>query len=460
MGTNGIKVFAPTFPLPIGLAVTLISLVLIYLACRRLRSPMAIFVLVAIWLRMLFDIWSQYTIPRIAFGLSLQAVLSVATVMVGLALVDWRRLAHPILLPLYGLMAVATVSMAFNGDITDWFEALMRWLYVVALSIAVAQVLMTVGVKEMSWRLLMVLSFMLFSQVACVGAGLGKVTEIDHSIAYCGGFNHESNYSILLMAMLLPLGVGRVLSPMRTLLLMAAIMVALMFANYRTVIIAMAPAIVFILVRDGLRLFKAEGRPLLFGLGVAAVLAVSPVILLNMSDRWQTVVQVVTHPSVVLNSPDTFTREEQQLGSGRTYLASLYISAWRQSSPIQQWVGHGADSWQDAFKVYAQNTLLCYLYDLGLAGVVATLLFWLAQLYYCVTAQKRDVFFCVLFWLGMAAMNMSTQPLTLVDGIILYAIFNGYVISSNWAARAVNRRSGVRAKRPGFATQPRFGHSF
>ena len=43
----------------------------------------------------------------------------------------------------------------------------------VALSIAVAQVLMTVGVKEMSWRLLMVLSFMLFSQVACVGAGLG-----------------------------------------------------------------------------------------------------------------------------------------------------------------------------------------------------------------------------------------------------------------------------------------------
>ena len=77
---------APSFPLPILIAVSLLLAVPLYLAARRLEGDAARFLIGAIWLRYIMSVFHEVTFRPLLAGLSLNAVGSILVTAAGLVL--------------------------------------------------------------------------------------------------------------------------------------------------------------------------------------------------------------------------------------------------------------------------------------------------------------------------------------------------------------------------------------
>ena len=93
--------------------------------------------------------------------------------------------------------------------------------------------------------------------------------------------------------------------------------------------------------------------------------------------------------------------------SGRAYLWSQYIEAYLDGSIINILVGFGPEAWVGRFSLYAHNTFVSYLYELGLFGVAAFLWLLISNFITALHANSDDKpilischigFFVLKFW--------------------------------------------------------------
>lgn len=440
--------FAPVFPLPLLLVLTLVGCGFLAYACRGLRSRSALFVVIALWLRMVFDAWPQITIHPLVAGLSLNAMLSIGTALVGLALIDRRHLLNVWLLPAYLMIAAILVSHAFNGDVMAMVDPVMKMIYMVVLMVATAEGLRFDGVGRLSSALLRMLGFLFVLEGAAVAFGLAKYTSTDNSTAYAGGFNHESNFALALALVIVPLIAAERLGAKAKIAILGLLTCGLMAANYRTVILGLLPIMLYLFVREALSFFVPKNRSvLIFGAVAAIGAAVLLTPSLNLGDRWGALGDLVSNPGI-MQEPESFTREEQRKVSGRAYLFSFYFHEFERSDTLHQMVGHGSESWKNVIRVYAQNTLLSYLYEFGILGVLAALSVWGALFLLGLRIRSDLIVPFFLLNVGLVAINMSTMPMTLIEGIALYGLTGGYLLHFA-AEQATRRRGGHRVPRDG-----------
>src|SRR3546814_1138501 len=131
---------APSFPIPILVAVTALLAIPLYLAARGLRGDAARFLIGAIWLRYILSVFHVITYRDFGAGLSLTAVGSILVTGFGLLIIDKRYLLLKALLPVYALILIALASAQLNAGMftalrseehTSELQSLMRSSYAV-----------------------------------------------------------------------------------------------------------------------------------------------------------------------------------------------------------------------------------------------------------------------------------------------------------------------------------------
>jgi O-antigen ligase len=221
--------------------------------------------------------------------------------------------------------------------------------------------------------------------------------------------------------------------------LVIACVVGIVFANYRTTLVSFAPLLLMFFGLSTLQQFPKRDRPFVLagviaiaflGLGLASIL---------FAERFADVTVASTGQVNFFKPPEHYTVEETRLFSGRPYIWSAYIHGWLGADFEEHIIGFGPESWARTFPLYAHNTLVNFLYEYGLIGVAAILFVWLSMLGAALRVRHPQRATLVGAHLSFLMLNMSTMPMWMIEGNILYGVICGYtlyLLSLNKAAPA------------------------
>ncbi|MEO8723955.1 MAG: hypothetical protein ABI395_10625 [Sphingobium sp.] len=432
--------------------ITIAGLLLLIIALRNVEGRAAHFALVAIWLRIIFDAYFKITIAPIGGGMTLNALLSIATVVVGLVAIDRRNLLIRWMLPVYGLLIAVLLSHAVNGDIKGALNGVFKAGYLIVLILAVYEGLQRNGRARFSGAMLWVVAMLLLLQGAAVGLGVKLVNDIDHSITYAGGFGHEANFSVALTLAYLPTMFAANLSRFWRLTLVILFTLCLLFANYRTMLIPILPFVAFYCATELMKIWDKRSRPAMIigvtSLGVLALFAGA----ISAGDRLNDFYTLASNPGQIIRPTASFTSEERRAGSGRSYVWSYYFEEYTNSAPLQKLVGKGTDSWgaavvsgdDGAVRAYPQNEFVAYLHDYGLFGFTALALFLGNLIWLSLRSDTVSRSLLLVLNLVLLLVQISTMPLWLMEGVLLYGLIGGYALYGASQTQRPGRRAEMK----------------
>jgi hypothetical protein len=350
--------------------------ILVVLLALRSRNAASAFVVVAIAARLAMSAMPHFSFSASPLGLTWNALVSCLVIGAGVLLIHRGRAAVLIAIPTSLVMAVVALSGAMNHQLGQSIEPLVKFGYFMVLGIAVADAFRAEGPGPVLGRLLWVMVLPFALQLESVALGVVKATETDGSASYIGGYNHEASFSLLLVAALLTVALHQRLRPRAQIALVLLCMAGIFLANYRTAIAAMAPLIVGVLLTGALRSVLPSQRIFAAAGAALAVLAAVPAVTAAVGTRFETLSVLAADPGLPFKEPNAFTEADKKVMSGRVYLWSEYLTAWRSGSERQHLLGYGANAWEGQFRYYAHNTLVSTLYELGYLGVAAMLVLW------------------------------------------------------------------------------------
>jgi hypothetical protein len=203
-------------------------------------------------------------------------------------------------------------------------------------------------------------------------------------------------------------------------------LVGIYFANYRTTMIAIAPMAIAQFTSAISGRFRRDQRPIVAA--GAFVIAFAGVIVVGwfLQQRFQDLSTVAESRGLMIKPPAEFSVAEGKTLSGRSYIWSSYLYAYLRGSDVQHLIGFGPES--RALKEYAHNTLVSYLYEYGVVGIILIIYWWGAM----VVAGSRIVHGpkvrLLVAHLSFILLNMATMPLWMIEGNILYGILCGYTL--------------------------------
>jgi hypothetical protein len=140
--------------------------------------------------------------------------------------------------------------------------------------------------------------------------------------------------------------------------------------------------------------------------------------------------------------PAQMTEADREIMSGRYVIWTNYIYGWLAGGPVQRLLGFGPESWRDVFNTYAHNTFVSFLYEFGLVGTLAFLLFWAGLFRTCARAPEIPVRMTLLFGaVGFLLLNFATMPMWKIEGMIYLGLLDGLAIFYAMRARQSVRSS-------------------
>lgn len=412
-----------------------ISAYLVLRGLQRHYSSVLAFATIAIWLRFTLAAFHQFTHDPVVAGLSINALGSVAIVMVGLLVVPARAFLLRKLLPLYLFLLVVIVSGVLNGASIDLINVVLKWLYLLVLALAIALSIRIHSINVTIKTLLNAFSLPIGLLVLSIILGEVKATESDGSRSYIGGYGHESAFSMIVISFgLLVAFCDKQYLRWRSVAFYFSV-VMLYLVNYRTAIIALFPIVLFFMLAS---VHKNVARkfylPAYFSVGVA-VFIIMYVASFSMSARFADIATLASNWDTLLKAPEYFSNTERRILSSRVYIWSQYVSEFGRAGVIQQLFGYGPESWAQQFKLYAHNTFVSYLYEYGVLGLSAFVGFILSLLHQAARLRDSQLKLKLLGGLlGFVIMNMATMPLWNLEGVIAFAIIFACIISGNFHA--------------------------
>ncbi|TLG71420.1 O-antigen ligase family protein [Methylocystis sp. B8] len=436
---------APQTPLPILLTLTCIFVVLLILMVRRSGSQAGAFLVVAIWLRVIAGAYHFITFAPLVGGLSINALLSVATVAVGLLVVDRRALTQQWMIPIYLLLVIVIASGILNRSTSGAIDMFFKWGYAVVLIAAAREAMMKAGPH----RVLMLTAYcyapIFVLQALSVALGRAKSTEDEGGLSYIGGYYHESAFSIMIATFVLAvyLTTRAKFASKAAMVLMGLISAVL--ANYRTGIISILPLVIGVFLLEGVSRFDHKSRNFIMVLAIPVMLVIAVILGSQLAERFNDLAALMGHADLLLKPPREFVAEEKRMLSGRIYIWSTYVEAYLNGTDMQLLFGFGPNSWVGVFAKYAHNTMVSYLYELGVAGLLTLLAVWGA--FFAATLRIHDSLMrykLLLAQLCFMLFNLATMPHWQIEGTILFALIQASVLYHLAPAkeRAPSRHNG------------------
>lgn len=430
MISNELGLQSPSLPAYLLYPVALLSLLIILFVMGRTRNRAATFVIGAAWLRYVMSAFHTITYRPLVAGMSANALGSMGTFAVGLLCINWRHLALRFLLPFYVLIALAITSAIANDGFTPGLVTVItKHGYLIVIILCVFGAMRRMQERDFMSALLWAFFPPLVFQALSIAFGIGKLTETDATAtSYIGGYNHEAAFSVILATCLtVACFTTKLHKHLRTGIVLLCVFGVIM-ANYRTTLVAIAPLLLMYFAFSSLRRFPLRDRPFV----VSALIVVVAIFLgftsLLFAERFGDV-SVATSGEVNFFKPaDQYTVEESRLLSGRPRIWSGYIYSWLDGDITEHVIGFGPESWNDVFPLYAHNTLVNYLYEYGLIGVVVILWVWFSMLAAALRVRHPRAGVLIGAHLSFLVLNMATMPMWMIEGNILYGIICGYTL--------------------------------
>lgn len=412
------------------------AIVLYVIAGTKGRAPR--FLIFACWFRYTLSSLHEYSYRDAIPGLSWIALGSIITIGAGLIFLEKRRFITWALAPVAVVAAAIVLSALLNHSPGEIFEPVLRFAFFAIICVAVWQSLETVGASILR-RLLIVFLAPMVDQLASVALGVAKSGELDGSVSYIGGYFHEQIFSLIMATCFLVVifapGVGRLRRGAIAILSLVGIYVA----NYRTTILAMAPLTLAALFLGVPKVFQANQRRLVQSSMIVfgSLLLVAAAATGGGSDsRFSDVGFVATQGKQLMKPPEQYTSAERQILNMRPYIWSWYIYEYEKADRLERIVGFGPDAWVGKFTVYAHNTVISFLYEMGIVGVAAILLLWGTMFRIALVADRRVRGLLISAHASFFVLNMATMPHSQIEGDIMYGILCGYTLAKARFARA------------------------
>lgn len=420
-------------PIYASLPVTVVGAILLVIALRSTRSIALLFAVAAIWLRVTLSAFHQYTYVPFVAGLSGNALASIMMCILGLLVVRRRVVGDRAIVPFYPIFFAIIASGVVNSSAVGALDMFVKNAYLAVMTLAVADGMADEGWDQALGKLILPFAIPLGLQAVSIALGVVKVSSQDGSASYIGGYEHEAAFSVMMAAGLLALCLRERMAAWAkagaTILLVGSILLA----NYRTTIVSMLPLLAIVaLIGVTRRVMPQQRAIVLLGTIMLATTGLGAVATLS-ADRFQDIGVAFEQAGSLMKPTREYTPEERHIMSGRPVIWAGYIFGYADGLPMQHLFGLGPSSWENEFTVYAHNTLVSALYELGIAGVIAILLLWaaMAALVLRVPHWRRTTL--IAAHLSFFVLNMGTMPMWMIEGMILYGILCGATIYASGA---------------------------
>ncbi|WP_076072111.1 O-antigen ligase family protein [Sphingomonas montana] len=423
-----------------ALPATAASLVMILIVLRGTNGRATRFVMFAIWLRFILSAFHPITFEQSPLGPSWNALGSLFVCGMGLLMLRPRPLFDVGLVPFYLLFLVILLSGIVNHRAPDTLDMMIKYVYLMVLALTTADAFEENGWEYTLGRLFVPFLVPFGFQALSVLLGVSKVTELDNSISYIGGFKHEAGFSVSLAGGLLLVCLRRHMKVGLKIGLVGLCFAGIVLANYRTAIVALAPLIGAAVLIGASRLVLPRQRILVVGLISIMVLMVAGVFATTNAERFADIGTVITRNTDLIQQPDQYPEADRHIMSGRPLIWSQYLYGYANGTSIQKLFGLGPNAWEGQFNVYAHNTLLSSLYELGVAGMFATAFLWAWMLALsCARTELRPSL--IAAHVSFFILNMATMPMWMIEGMIFYGLLCGASIHAWRSSRGVSAAS-------------------
>jgi hypothetical protein len=182
-------------------------------------------------------------------------------------------------------------------------------------------------------------------------------------------------------------------------------------------------------------------------IAVGLVVASLPLAWNALPERYADVAAVVTNLGDLIKPPYEMTKADRLLFSGRVDLWSIYLYNYFNASEFHQIFGLGPDSHQGIIRHQAHNSLIAYLYEQGLIGLV---LLSFHFVYYMVVIDRREGAEHVVKLLtghgGFILFNMTSNGLWSIESFIQYGLLIALTLEPG-IRKAVEREATEGARR-------------
>ena len=427
MGEIGLGV--PSLPTYLLITVTVLTGILILFAMARTRSKSTSFVMGAAWLRYIMSAFHEVTYRPLAAGMSMNALGSIGMVGLGLLTINWRHLAFKLLMPIYALIGVVIISTIANGPhvLPGMITVVTKYCYLIVITLSVYEGLRRARGGSFMTAFLYAFTAPFIFQLLSIVLHISKHTEADaDSVSYIGGYYHEAAFSVVLATALVAACFAERLNKYVRNGIIVACLVGILFANYRTTVVAIVPMLAAYFGFSSLNRFPKRDHPFIVSALIVGGCLVFGIVTMALAERFQDVGVAASGHVDFLKPPEQYSVDETRLLSGRPHIWSTYVYAWIRGGLINHLFGFGPESWQTVFSLYAHNTLINNLYEYGFLGVAGALWLWLSMLAAALRVRHPQRGMLVGAHVSFIVLNMSTMPMWMIEGNLLYGVICGY----------------------------------
>ncbi|MBB5765746.1 O-antigen ligase [Methylorubrum rhodesianum] len=428
----------PPMPAPILIGTTGLSGALLLAVCLFVRNNYVRALAFAFWFRYVLSAWHPITFPPSVGGLSINAIGSCAVIALTVVLLGPRALFHRYAWAFLVFLLAIVLSAGVNGRAAGGINAVIKLSYLLCIANLTYHAIRTAGV-ETTMKVVATSFFLpVVEQWISVAIGLKKMSELDGSGSFIGGFAHEAAFSIMLVTFLFAAVFLRRPSVSSLLCLMIGL-VGLVLANYRTAMLAVIPILICYLMTTSTAPIRRDQRPAALVIALLIVAAAGSVLVLLAADRLQDIATALSKGASLIKPPEYFTRDEQQLFSGRAYIWSAYLTAWLRGDVWATLFGFGPDAWQGVFVIYAHNTFVSILYEDGLLGLIGLCIVFADYVARGIASRGPERTLAVYASTSFLLLNFATMPLWQVEGNLLFGILLGH----SWYLHAASARRSL-----------------
>jgi hypothetical protein len=408
---------------------SLMTLILILRTTKSVSLNSVHLVSLALWFRFSLSAFHQFTFEPIVAGLSINALGSIAVVLIGMFFIPKSYLLYKKFIFLYAFLVTVAVSTLVNGNFVAMVSVYIKWFYMLTLSILMVDGFRK-GPLRQAFKILLLPFFLpIILFVMSFALGVSKPLELDGSISYIGGYFHEAGFSIMIAGALLLVCLLNAEQKKASLMWVISLFIIVFLVNYRTTMLAVIPltaVTIFYALNRGVSK-SARITSQMFSIGVLGFFF--SIALIGNSERFVDFSRLFAQWDTILQAPQYFSRSERVLFSARLYIWSQYIYEFYQADLLNQLVGHGPESWNNNFNKYAHNTFVSYLYEYGVLGLGFFIMFILHSFLLAIKIPSRYFrSLCIMAYVGFVLLNMSTMPFWSMEGIIFFSLFYALIL--------------------------------
>ncbi len=395
------------------------------------------FLYLALSVRFMANFLHTYTAYPLIAGQSINSLLGLAIIVSGLLLSRNHLIRYRAFLPVLVFIGVMIFSALYNNSTSGLLNALLRQALFIVVAISFVRVLDS-DPRDGSFppRLLSIFAAPIVMQVMSLVFNIrNTLTESDGSESFIGGYLHEGVFSVLLLCGLSITVLSRGMPWRRATLYATIFFIAIVFANYRTVLLASVPIMAGHLLIGSGQGFKADMAVLVRILVGVATVVIGILLFTFLAQRLTDIATAASDISSLFKPPELFDSQDRKLFSGRILIWSDYVFTTISGSMSHILIGFGPDAWEGTFAKYAHNVYVSYIYEFGFIGVAAHLMVTVSFFWMAISTKHSRRWAVVACHIGYSMVSLGTMPTVTIEGVILYATICGYTLYYRLASK-------------------------